>query len=68
MKRYKLYTSRNNVIKNDTIEEILKEILKIISEGNGLYDISYSEKYKAIELSFEGYYCDFSLLMRTTDE
>lgn len=59
-----LMKNDGTTIKEGTQVEVMKELFKIYKEtGNGLIDIKYNSQFRATEFIFEGYYCNFSLLL-----
>ena len=59
---YKLLKSDGSLIIEDCQLKVMQELFKIASE-NGLVEIRHNENYHATEFVFEGYYCNFSILL-----
>lgn len=59
---YTLFSSRNKVICQGTLPEIMEELFKII-EDNGFPKMKFNVDMNATEYMFEGNYCDFSIYL-----
>ncbi len=63
MERYVLKKSDGNVIKDGSMTEAMKEIMKIAQE-NSVPVVTYDTDMKATCFEFEGYYCNFKLYLQ----
>ena len=60
---YKLYNDKKTY-KEDSLTQVMVELMKISREVGSVPDVYYNETEKATEFKFEGYYCDFSIYLK----
>lgn len=59
---YVLSKSDDSVIKEGSMTEIMKEVMKI-SQENSIPEVTYDAEVKATCFEFEGKYCNFKLYL-----
>ena len=59
---YVLQQSNGKLVKEGSMTEVLKEVMKIAQE-NSIPEVTYDEEIKATCLEFEGDYCNFKLYL-----
>ena len=62
MKTYTLRSNKKTII-NDSLDMVMKQLMKISSEVGNVPKVEYNYHKEAVEFCFEGEYCDFSLYL-----
>lgn len=62
MDRYFLKKSDGSIVREGSMTEIMKEVMKITQE-NSIPEVTYDAEMKATCFEFEGYYCNFKLYL-----